>query len=281
MLAPYIERGLTLRVAFKLAYLGNKYHGFQIQPDVPTIEEKLFKALKKLRILDDPQEANYSSAGRTDKGVHALGQVIAFDTDALDRAIPRAVTNELPDDIWVWSRAEVPNTFDPRRDVISREYRYMLYGKGLDISKMRDASKLLVGMHDFANFATKDDEMDTKRRIECIEIRIDGAFMTLDIVADSFIWNMVRKIVTGLSMVGDGSKDENWLKDMLRPDQYEEGIAPAPPFGLLLKKVNYLGIKFIDDEYVKRKASESLRNQFLWHGTMGEVLEDMRFAMGY
>lgn len=270
-----------MRVTFKLAYLGNKYHGFQIQPDVPTIEGKLFNALKKLRILDDPQEANYSSAGRTDKGVHALGQVIAFDTDALDRAIPRAVTNELPDDIWVWSRAEVPKTFDPRRDAISREYRYMLYGKGLDISKMRDASKLLVGMHDFANFATKDDKRDAKRRIECIEIRVDGSFMTLDIVADSFTWNMVRKIVTGLSMVGNGVRDENWLKDMLRPDQYEEGIAPAPPFGLLLKRVNYLGIRFIDDEYVKRKASKALQNQFLWHGTMGEMLKDMRYAMGY
>lgn len=274
---------MTLRVAFKLAYLGNKYHGFQIQPGVPTIEGELFKALKRMKILDDPQDANYSYAGRTDKGVHALEQVVAFNTDAPDRVIPRAVTNELPADIWVWSRAEVPKTFDPRRDAISREYRYVLYGKDLDISRMRDTSKLLIGVHDFANFATnaKDDKRDTKRRIECIDIRVDGSFMTLDIVADSFMWNMVRKIVTGLSMVGDGSRDENWFKEMLKPDQYEEGIAPAPPFGLTLKRVNYLGITFIDDEYVKRRTGEALQNLFLWHGTMGEVLQDMRDAMGY
>jgi tRNA pseudouridine38-40 synthase len=274
---------MNLRIAFKLAYLGNGYNGFQIQPDVPTVEGELFKALKTMNIIDDPHDANYSYAGRTDKGVHALEQVVAFDTDTPDMAIPRAVNNELPADIWVWSRAEVPKTFDPRRDAISREYRYVLYGKGLDISRMRDTSKLLIGLHDFANFATnaKSKERDTKRRIECIDIRIDGSFMTLDIVADCFMWNMVRKIVTGLSMVGDGSKDENWLKNMLRPDQYEESIAPAPPFGLVLKRVNYLDVKFIDDEYVKRRAVEALQNLFLWHGTMGEVLQDMRDTMGY
>ncbi|MDD2666796.1 MAG: tRNA pseudouridine(38-40) synthase TruA [Methanocellales archaeon] len=274
---------MTSRIALKLAYLGNNYHGFQIQPEVPTIEEKLFKALKTMRILDDPQDSNYSYAGRTDKGVHALEQVVAFNTNAPDRAIPRAITNELPADIWAWSRAEVPKTFDPRRDAISREYRYVLYGKGLDISRMRDTSKLLIGVHDFANFATnaKEDERDTKRRIERVEIRIDGSFMTLDITADGFMWNMVRKIVTGLSMVGDGSKDYDWFKDMLRPDQHEEGIAPAPPFGLVLKRVDYLNITFIDDEYVKRRAGSALQNLFLWHGTMGEVLQDMRDAMGY
>ncbi|MDD2778422.1 MAG: tRNA pseudouridine(38-40) synthase TruA [Methanocellales archaeon] len=273
---------MTSRIALKIAYLGNNYHGFQIQPDVPTIEEKLFKALDTMGILDDPQGSNYSYAGRTDKGVHALEQVVAFNTDAPDRAIPRAITNELPADIWVWSRAEVPKTFDPRRDAISREYRYVLYGKGLDISRMRDTSKLLIGVHDFSNFATnaKEDERGTKRRIERVEIRIDGSFMTLDITADSFMWNMIRKIVTGLSMVGDGSKDYDWFKDMLRPDQHEEGIASAPPFGLVLKRVNYLNTRFINDEYVKKRAGSALQNLFLWHGTMGEVLQDMRDAMG-
>ncbi len=273
---------MTSRIAFKLAYLGNNYHGFQIQPDVPTVEGELLKALNTMSIIDDLKDANYSYAGRTDKGVHALEQVVAFDTGASDMAIPRAVNDELPADIWVWSRAEVPKTFDPRRDAISREYRYVLYGKGLDISRMRDISKLLIGVHDFANFATKskDEKRDTKRRIEGIEIRIDGSFMTLDITADGFMWNMVRKIVTGLSMVGDGSKDYDWFKDMLSPDQYEEGIAHAPPFGLTLKRVNYLDVTFIDDEYAKRRAVEALQNLFLWHGTMGEVLQDMRDEMG-
>ena len=84
---------MTLRIAFKLAYLGNNYHGFQIQPDVTTVEGELFKALKTMNIFDDPHDANYSYAGRTDKGVHALEQVIALDTDAPDRAIPRALYN--------------------------------------------------------------------------------------------------------------------------------------------------------------------------------------------
>jgi len=268
-----------LRVALKLAYLGDRYHGFQVQPDVPTIEGTLFKALKKLGIVNNPKKANYSASGRTDRGVHALEQVVAFNTTS-NLVTPRIINNELPDDIWVWARAKVSGTFDPRRKAISREYRYILYGKGLEISKMRHASELLLGTHDFANFATMDEDKSTKRTVKRIEIRVVGPFIILDIVANSFAQHMVRKIITGLSMVGAGARDEEWLRNMLEPGKYKEGIEPAPPFGLILRKVNYTGILFREEEYAKARARRELQDKRLFYGTMAEVLKDMRDAMG-
>ena len=271
----------SLRIALQLGYLGNRYHGFQIQPHVPTIEDKLFNALEHLGIIDNPKKAKYSAAGRTDRGVHALGQVVAFNTDKPELTMPRILNSKLPDDIWVWGRAEVSKAFDPRRKAVSREYRYLLYREGLDISKMRIASTLLVGTHDFANFSTRDAEKSTKRTMKRIEIRISGPFITLDITADSFTWNMVRKIVTGLSMVGGGSRDLLWLRSMLKPDKYVEVIKSAPSFGLTLKKVNYSGIKFTEDEYAKKAVAKALRDQFIWYGTMAEVVRSMKDSMGH
>jgi len=269
-----------LRVALKLAYLGDNYHGFQVQPDVPTVEGELFKALKKLGIVNDPKKAKYSASGRTDKGVHALEQVVAFNTES-SLVAPRIINSELPDDIWAWATARVSMAFDPRRKAISREYRYVLYGKGLEISKMRQASELLVGTHDFANFATKDENKSTKRTVKRIEIRVAGPFIIMDIVANSFAQHMARKIVTGLSMVGAGARDEAWLRSMLEPDKYKESIEPAPPLGLILRKVNYAGISFTEDEYAKTRARRELQKRRLIHGTMAEVVKDMRDAIGH
>lgn len=268
-----------MRVALKLAYLGDRYYGFQVQPDVPTVEGTLFKALKKLGIFNDPKKAKYSASGRTDRGVHALEQVVAFNTTS-SLVTPRIINSELPDDIWVWGTAKVSKAFDPRRNAISREYRYILYGKGLEISKMRHASELLVGTHDFANFATKDEDKSAKRTVKRIEIRVAGPFIIMDIIANSFAQHMARKIVTGLSMVGAGARDEAWLRSMLEPDKYKEGIEPAPPFGLILRKVNYAGIPFAVDEYAKTRARRELQDRRLFHGIVAEVLKDMRDTIG-
>ena len=114
-----------MRTALKVAYIGTDFHGFQVQPDVKTIEGELLRALSELNIIDNRHSANYIAAGRTDKGVHAIGQVIAFDTDNPDMVMPRAINSRLPGTIWTWAWSEVvPPGFDPRRDTLSREYRY-------------------------------------------------------------------------------------------------------------------------------------------------------------
>lgn len=265
-----------MRIALKLAYIGTEFHGSQIQPNVVTVEGELFKALHKLGIIESPKSANYICAGRTDAGVHALGQVVAFDTDKPNLAVPRIINSELPPNIWVWAYSEVPRGFDPRRDAASRHYRYIMTGEGYDISKIREASKLLVGTHDFENFSRTNGEKSTIRTIERINARVDGELTKIDVVGNSFLWNMVRKIVTALAMIGKGVRDNDWLLQMLNPDIYEEGIEPAPAYGLTLVKINYdEDIPWVEDNYSIRRAGEQNEKNIIRYRVMAEVLDEL------
>jgi tRNA pseudouridine38-40 synthase len=265
-----------MRVALKLAYIGTEFHGSQIQPNVMTVEGEFFEALRNIGIIESPKSANYTFAGRTDAGVHALGQVVAFDTEKPNLAIPRVINSELPPTIWAWARAQVPVDFDARRDAISRHYRYVISGEGYEISKVRDASKLLLGTHDFKNFVRIDGDKSTVRTIDSINARVDGALIKIDVIGNSFLWNMVRKIVTALFMIGKGLRDKDWLLQMLNPETYEEGIEPAPAYGLTLLKVNYeKPIEWIEDDYSIKRASEQNQKIALRHRVMAEVMQEL------
>lgn len=264
-----------MRIALKVAYIGTDYHGFQVQPDQKTVESELVRALEELNIINDRHGANYIAAGRTDKGVHALGQVVAFDTDNPEVAHPRAINSRLPATIWTWARAEVPHDFDPRRDALSREYRYIMCGK-YSISSLRSASILLKGTHDFSNFATPDKERTSTCKIEKIRIRAERDFTIMDIRANYFLWHMVRKIATAMKMVGCGVRDISWLEQMLNPSEFTEGLEPAPAYGLILKNVEYANVAWTEDTYTKKIISERLEEQFLWHGVMAEMLRELK-----
>ncbi|MDD2439689.1 MAG: tRNA pseudouridine(38-40) synthase TruA [Methanosarcinaceae archaeon] len=265
-----------MRVALKLAYIGTEFHGSQIQPNVETVEGELFKALRKLGIIESPKASRYICAGRTDAGVHALGQVISFNTDKPNLAIPRVINSELPPSIWAWAHAEVPADFDPRRQALSRRYRYIMCGEAYDIPKIREASKLLLGTHDFANFSKTDGDKGTVRTLERIDIRVDGELTKIDVIGNSFLWNMVRKIVSALSMIGNGVRDEDWLRQMLSPEIYEEGLEPAPPYGLTLMEITYSeSIEWIEDSYSLRRATDLNYRRILEHRVMAEVLEEL------
>ncbi|MCZ7385349.1 MAG: tRNA pseudouridine(38-40) synthase TruA [Candidatus Methanoperedens sp.] len=264
-----------MRIALKVAYIGTDYHGFQVQPDQKTVEGELIRTLLELNIINARREANYIAAGRTDKGVHALGQVIAFDTDNPEVAHPRAINSRLPATIWTWARAEVPSDFDPRRDALSREYRYIMRGK-YSISSLRNASKLLKGTHDFSNFATPDKERTNTCTIEKINIRVKREFTIMDITANYFLWHMVRKIATAMKMVGCGARDIFWLEQMLLPSEFTEGLEPAPAYGLILKNVEYENVAWTEDTYTKKIISERLEEQFLWHGVMAEMIREIK-----
>ncbi|KXS44531.1 MAG: tRNA pseudouridine synthase A [Methanolobus sp. T82-4] len=267
---------MGMRVALKIAYIGTGYHGSQIQPDVGTIEGEIFRALTELDIVGDPKDAGYISAGRTDTGVHAREMVIAFDTDKPNLAIPRVINSKLPKAIWAWAHAEVPDDFDPRRGAISRRYRYVMSGEKYDISSIRSASKILVGKHDFANFCSKEGDKNTIRTIEKIDVRVSGTLTKIDIQANSFLWNMVRKIVTALTMVGSDVRDEEWLQQMLEPEFYEEGLECAPPYGLTLMEVNYPEpIEWTEDAYSIRRANEVFHEYTVRHRVMAEVMDHL------
>ncbi|MHC1636350.1 MAG: tRNA pseudouridine(38-40) synthase TruA [Candidatus Methanospirareceae archaeon] len=267
------------RVALKIGYIGTNYHGFQIQPDVPTIEGEIFKALKKLDILEDRKKANYSSSGRTDKGVHAISQVISFDTSH-PKISPRMLNSELPEDIFAFAMATPYEGFDARRDAISREYRYFLFNDGLDVEKMKEASKLFVGTHNFFNFSYGySSEKATIKRIYAIDMEERGNFIVIDVKARSFLRMMVRKIVGALKMVGEGLKDEVWIEDLLEL-RLKERIEAAPAHGLILKDVVYRGVEFEEDEYAKGRIIEKIKEEVFFHSTIVEVLEEMRKSLG-
>ncbi len=266
-----------MRIALKVAYIGADYHGFQVQPDVKTIEGEIFRALCELNIINNPHEANYIAAGRTDKGVHALGQVIAFDTDNPGVAIPRAINSKLRN-IWTWARAEVPSDFDPRRHARYREYRYILHGKYSSVS-LRKAFRLFKGIHDFSNFATPEKGKTCVCKIEKLDMDVKRGFTILDIRADRFLWHMVRKIATAMKLVGSGARDIRWLEQMLEPAQFTGALEPAPAYGLVLKNVEYENITWKEDAYAMKAIRENLEEQFLMHGVMAEMLGEFKDSM--
>lgn len=260
-----------MRIALKLAYLGTGYHGFQVQPGIRTIEGELFRALRELNIINNPHEASYGAAGRTDKGVHALGQVVAFNTDNPDVAIPRAINSRL-ENIWAWARAEVSSGFDPRRDAKYREYRYVMHGS-YDLSLLQKASRLFNGIHDFSNFATPDKGRTSACEIQEMDIHGKNDFTIIDIRANYFLWHMVRKMAAAMKMVGSGARDMQWLEKMLNPSQFTEGLEPAPAYGLVLRNVEYENVAWDVDAYARKSMLASLDEQFLMHGVMAEVLK--------
>jgi len=267
-----------MRIALKIAYIGTDYHGFQVQSNAKTIEGDLFRALCEMNIINDPLEAKYIASGRTDRGVHALSQVIAFNTEKPNIAVPSAINSRLDGTIWAWARAEVSPGFDPRRYAKSREYMYIMYGR-FDLSIIKEASQQLIGKHDFINFSKNDNERRTICTIKKIDVHEAGEFTIIDITADYFFWHMVRKIATALKMVGTGERDTSWFKKMLDPSQFGEGLQPAPAYGLIFKNVEYDNITWKEDKYTKRIISKSLDEMFLKHSVMAQLISEFKDGM--
>lgn len=230
-----------MKVALKIGYEGTHFSGSQIQPDQRTVEGELLKALQEIGAVQNPEAANLSSSGRTDAGVHSISQVVTFFSDNPRMAIPRVLNSKLPRDVWAWAYAEVADDFDPRRHAIRRKYRYILNAEDYEISKMREAAKLFIGEHNFANFTKKDKKnpKSTVRNVEKLDIRTQGPVIKIDIVANAYLWNMIRKIVSALTLVGTGNRSLEWVSQMLDAENYEEGIEPAPAYGLIFLDVQY------------------------------------------
>jgi len=242
-----------MKIALKLAYLGDNYYGFQRQPDQVTVDSEVRKALAQIGVI----HGDFCYAGRTDRGVSALGQVIDFwiDEDKEKLTRPRCVNGRLPRDIWTWAWARAPIGFSARWNAQWREYRYLLWHPGLDMEKMRGAAVLLLGEHDFRNFSSA--KVGTVKTVQKLEISEQNGLFIFDIRADGFLWNMVRKIVGALEKVGAGQKDMSWFCDLLRPE-LNHGAPTAPAEGLILMDVGYGGLDWQVDEYSRARAAKGL-----------------------
>lgn len=237
-----------------IEYEGTRYHGFQIQPNAPTIQGAIEYALMQVT----GERIRISYASRTDQGVHAKGQVVAFGTASSlsPETFIRALNYYLPEDIAVRDASWVRDDFDARRDAISREYCYRLWNSAtpspllrrctyfmprpLDIEAMNDACQALLGTHDFAPFASSlNGRRNTVRTVYRAEVRREGDLVTLYMVANSFLPHQVRNTMGQLVKVGLGKSDVAAFHQILQSKRPSIAGPALPPHGLCLLKVNY------------------------------------------
>ena len=199
------------RVALLLEYEGTLFAGSQLQTNARTVQGELEAAIHKAT----GEAVRCAFAGRTDAGVHAVGQVAAFDSGSrLDPGTLRNALNHwLPEDVAVHAAADAPLAFDPRRKALRRTYRYVVVKGGgrpvldrtfvwhvrppLNAALMHSAAQGLVGEHDFAAFASalEDPAASTVRRLECFLVRRDGRRVTFEVTANAFLPHQVRRMV--------------------------------------------------------------------------------------
>ncbi|MFC4989534.1 tRNA pseudouridine(38-40) synthase TruA [Saliphagus infecundisoli] len=245
--------------AFRIAYDGTPYYGFQRQPSVPTVEDALFDALGELSVLaeDADKPSGYAAAGRTDRGVSALAQTVAL--EAPDWLSPRAVNAELPADVRAWASADAPSNFHATHHASSRKYVYHLHAppETIDDGRAERAMEELSGRHDYHNL-TPDDE-NTDREIALSAVR-DGDYLRLSARARGFSRQLVRRLVGLAAGVGRGEYPEERVGRALAPEPLpgHEGIPPAPAEPLVLAAVDYPDLGFVTDA----EAAESARRVF-------------------
>jgi tRNA pseudouridine38-40 synthase len=266
-------QGEKVKVALKIAYIGTDFYGSQTQPGLRTVEGELRRCLEEIGAIKP--KSKVALAGRTDAGVHALGQVAAFEVADPKLTAPRIVNSKLPDDLWAYARAVVPDDFDPRRQALSREYRYILYARGVIGRRLLEFAPQFLGTHDFSNFSSVEPGKYPVRTVTKLEITQKGDTYLIDIAADSFLWNMVRKIVTALRLVGENKRPNDWIERMFDP-AYREGIPPAPAAGLYLKQVDYEGVAWEADEYARQRAQQRMMHSFERHYTLAEVFREFQ-----
>jgi len=243
-----------MKIALIVEYEGTRYRGFQIQAKVPTIQGELERALTTIT----GEKIRISSAGRTDQGVHAKGQVVALRTDSPlpPKTLAQALNYYLPEDIAVRDAFEVNNEFDPRRDAVSREYCYYIWNsvppspflrrsayfvpRPLLVAAMNEACQALLGTHDFAPFASSlNGRKNTVRTVYRAEVVREGDLVTCQMVANSFLPHQVRHTVGALVKVGLGKSDVAAFHEILRSKKPATAGPVLPPHGLCLLKVNY------------------------------------------
>ena len=259
-----------MRLAFRVAYVGDHFFGSQMQLGVRTVEGEFIAACRRLGLFEDWRSAGFSCSGRTDRGVSARGQVCAFCTDHPERAID-VINLQLPPDCWCSGWAEVPDTFHPRYDARRRTYRYYMRDGPLDTRARDEAAAAFVGAHDFSRFARVKDKNPIRTILSARCFR-EGAFFVFEVTGESFLWNMVRCMAWALMAVGRGEMTAADIASMLDHPRGDR-MPAAPPEGLVLWDVD-CGITFKDialDERTKAYWEDRLRGWMVREKIVGEL----------
>lgn len=243
-----------MRIALKIEYDGKNYCGWQCQQNGDTVQRQIELALDSLT----GEGARVHGSGRTDAGVHALGQVAHFDTES---SIPAekfayALNAQLPRDISVRQSFEAAADFHARFSAKGKHYRYVICNEPqrpalwhgrcmhvpypLEVAAMRDAAAHFTGEHDFAALQSAGSAVkDTVRTIYSLEIAQEGGFITLDVKGNGFLYNMVRIMVGTLIEIGAGKLAPQAVADILAGGERAAAGATAKACGLYLVEVFY------------------------------------------
>lgn len=238
-----------------LSYDGTDFFGWQTQPGFRTVQQTVEQAFTQ---VTGELAIRANASGRTDTGVHAVGQVANFrsDTRLSAKVIQRALNAQLPPDVVVRDSVEVPMDFDANRHAIRKLYRYLIhdgpvpdlfmrrYGYHvryrLDAPRMARAAACLIGTHDFRCFESEwPNRASSVRTIIHLQVNRVGDWIWLDVEADGFLYNMVRAIAGTLINVGRGFWPETQVADILTAGDRTLAGPTAPALGLFLMRVTY------------------------------------------
>jgi tRNA pseudouridine38-40 synthase len=244
-----------MNIKLTISYDGTGFHGWQTQPGLRTVQETLQDSIAA---LTGEKELCVNGSGRTDAGVHAVGQVANFHTTTKHSpgVILRAVNAHLPPDVSITRAEEVPESFDANRDAVRKLYRYVIHDGDvpdiflrrfhhhsryrLDTDTMRRAASVLCGKHDFRCFETDWPNRATSvRTITHLAINRLGDWIWLDVEADGFLYNMVRAIAGTLQNIGRGYWPESRMAEILQSGDRDLAGPTAPAQGLFLMRVTY------------------------------------------
>ena len=242
------------RIRLTVAYDGTNYCGWQVQPNGISVQQVLDESLSRLL----KTKVHTVGASRTDAGVHALGQVVVFDTEARMPAekYALALNTYLPADIRIQDSREVRPDFHPRFAQTVKTYEYRIFNRQfpdptkrlysffyyypLDVEKMKEAASFLVGEHDFVGFCTHKPEVtNTVRTVYSLDVEKEGDMITLRVTGNGFLYNMVRIIAGTLIRVGGGSYPPEYIKEILMSKDRSRAGETARPEGLTLVKIEY------------------------------------------
>lgn len=243
-----------MRFLIKFSYDGTAYNGYQYQPGLDTIQERLEKALQ---IINNNKKTTITSTGRTDKGVHALCQYAHadLDVDITEYKLKRAMNSNLPDDIHVIETHIVPDDFHARYNVLSKEYKYYInlgeynplernyvfqYNYILNVKAMQEAIKIFEGTHDFRAFVTENKEKENCiRTITNATVEQKGNKIIITFIGDGFLRYQVRNMVGILIKVGENKISTEDVEKILESKDRTTSGKTAPAVGLYLTKVTY------------------------------------------
>lgn len=245
---------MAIRIKCLIEYDGTGYVGFQVQPNGLSIQGVLETSLSEVL----GHQVRVISASRTDAGVHAHGQVIAFDSTSSipTERIRRAINHRLPADIRVLSCDEVVSSFHPRYDAQGKVYRYRiyrqlegsafwyqrawLYNQALDYDRLQAAARLMIGTHDMSCFCAAGSAVANKvRTIKECQWQDEGSLLSLTVVGDGFLYHQVRNMVGTMIEVGRGFWEVDYIDKLLASGDRNQAGPTAPAAGLYLEKVIY------------------------------------------